>query len=129
VDEKKVYRQTIMFSATMPLKVELLAKKYLRHPIFIAIGDRKGKASGNVTQRVEMTTEARKRDRLLSVLREDQPPFIVFCNSKKSCDSLQRVIGKLITKSSVSSHPPYHTIRSIIVTQFMFVFMFVSITE
>lgn len=41
LDEKKVYRQTTMFSATMPLKVEMLAKKYLRHPVFINIGDRK----------------------------------------------------------------------------------------
>lgn len=37
-----IYRQTIMFSATMPLKVELLAKKFLRNPVFLAIGDRSG---------------------------------------------------------------------------------------
>jgi len=61
VDEKKRYRQTIMFSATMPLKVELLARKYLRHPIFISIGDRKGDAAKMVEQRVLWMAEGAKR--------------------------------------------------------------------
>jgi superfamily II DNA/RNA helicase len=32
-------RQTIMLAASMPDKVESLAKAYLHEPIFIAIGD------------------------------------------------------------------------------------------
>ena len=87
-DDRK-YRQTIMFSATMPLRVELLAKKYLRHPIFISIGDRQGSSSypcmvfmctfwkpsafifsqGNacetVTQEVQYITDAQKKKCLL----------------------------------------------------------------
>ena len=38
-----------MFSATMPPRVEALAKKYLRHPVFISVGDRK--AASRVEQR------------------------------------------------------------------------------
>jgi len=92
MDESTVYRQTIMFSATMPPRVEQLAKKYLRHPVFISIGDRKGSANENVTQRVEMLTEGRKRGRLMEILKQDEAPFIVFCNSKKGCDTLARAI-------------------------------------
>jgi ATP-dependent RNA helicase DDX23/PRP28 len=32
-DSGRLYRQTIMFSATMPFKVEQLAKNYLRNPV------------------------------------------------------------------------------------------------
>jgi ATP-dependent RNA helicase DDX23/PRP28 len=93
VDDKKVYRQTTMFSATMPIKVEALAKKYLRHPVIIQIGDRgQARAAATVVQRVEMTTEGRKKQRLLEILHNEEGPFIVFCNSKKACDALARTI-------------------------------------
>jgi len=81
-----------MFSATMPLKVELLAKKYLRHPVFISIGDRKGKINEKIEQRVEFVAESQKRRRLLDILSVSEPPFIVFCNAKKSCDTLAKIL-------------------------------------
>lgn len=34
-EAKMVYRQTIMFSATMPPVIEKLAKKYLRDPVLL----------------------------------------------------------------------------------------------
>lgn len=42
-DGKKRYRQTIMFSATMPQSVDLLTRQYLRRYIRINIGSRSGK--------------------------------------------------------------------------------------
>lgn len=55
------YRQTTMFSATMPPAVERLAKKYLRHPAVVTIGNA-GQAGSNVEQRVEMIDdEGRKK--------------------------------------------------------------------
>lgn len=47
------YRQTTMFSATMPPAVERLAKKYLRNPAVVTIGNA-GQAGSTVEQRVEM---------------------------------------------------------------------------
>ena len=32
------YRQTLLFSATMPPEVEALARKYLRKPIVVQVG-------------------------------------------------------------------------------------------
>jgi len=90
VDATKRYRQTIMFSATMPQKVEMLAKKYLRHPIFISIGDRKGKINERIDQRVEFINGGQKLKRLLEILSSEEPPFIVFCNAKKTCDAVAR---------------------------------------
>merc|ERR1719516_178942 len=45
---KNRFRQTFMFSATMPSSVERLARKYLRGPAFIYIG-----VAGQPTKRVE----------------------------------------------------------------------------
>eukprot|EP00823_Brevimastigomonas_motovehiculus_P006621 TRINITY_DN5509_c0_g1_i1.p1 TRINITY_DN5509_c0_g1~~TRINITY_DN5509_c0_g1_i1.p1 ORF type:complete len:237 (-),score=59.25 TRINITY_DN5509_c0_g1_i1:188-832(-) len=77
----------------MPLRVELLAKKYLRHPIFLAIGERHGVANENIEQRVEWMSQGNKQRRLLEIVREEEPPFIVFCNAKKQCDSIARQIS------------------------------------
>lgn len=100
-DSSQRYRQTIMFSATMPLKVELLAKKYLRHPIFISIGDRKGNASENVEQRVEWMKENGKRNRLMEILEEHDPPGIIFCNTQSGCNSLVKFIDNAGYPSTV----------------------------
>lgn len=35
LDEKRIYRTTYMFSATMPPAVERLARKYLRNPVVV----------------------------------------------------------------------------------------------
>lgn len=55
------FRQTIMFSATMPVAVERLAKRYLRNPATVTIGN-VGQAVESVEQIVEMISdENRKR--------------------------------------------------------------------
>ena len=96
------YRQTIMFSATMPPKVIHLAKKYLRHAVEIAVGDRRGKAASNVEQRVEwVRSDADKRRRLLELLQSEQPPIIVFCNLKRTCDLVARAVSELGIRSVV----------------------------
>ena len=96
------YRQTIMFSATMPPKVIHLAKKYLRHAVEIAVGDRRGKASSNVEQRVEWVKgDAEKRRRLVELLQAEAPPVIIFCNLKRTCDLVQRAVGELGIRSVV----------------------------
>ena len=33
------HRLTAMFSATMPSEVERIAKRYLRHPVIVSVGD------------------------------------------------------------------------------------------
>lgn len=95
-DENKTYRQTIMFSATMPPKVELLAKKYLRNPVFIAIGDRSGHAAATVQQTVVWcTSDSAKRTRVRQLLLDQEPPIIVFCNEKAQCDAVARWISSI----------------------------------
>ncbi|GAA5873744.1 hypothetical protein JCM8547_005937 [Rhodosporidiobolus lusitaniae] len=87
-----LYRQTVMFSATMPPAVERLAKKYMRRPAIVTIGVA-GQAVDTVDQRVEfINSEEKKKARLLEILNTGgfQPPMIVFVNQKKGADVLMK---------------------------------------
>ncbi|PFH35485.1 DEAD-family helicase [Besnoitia besnoiti] len=90
----RLYRLTQMFSATMPPAVERLARKYLRQPSYISIGD-PGAGKRAIEQRIEFVPEARKKQRLQDILETATPPVMVFVNQKKSADALAKVLGKL----------------------------------
>ncbi|TVU44027.1 hypothetical protein EJB05_03451, partial [Eragrostis curvula] len=90
--EKRVYRTTVMFSATMPPVVERLARKYLRNPVVVTIGAA-GMATDLVTQNVVMVKESEKMTRLLKILRDlgvGKNKAIVFCNTRNAVDKRAR---------------------------------------
>ncbi|KAJ0457122.1 putative RNA helicase [Helianthus annuus] len=67
LDEKRIYRTTYMFSATMPLAVERLARKYLRNPVVMTIRTA-GKETDLITQHVIMVNECEQMPRLQKLL-------------------------------------------------------------
>ncbi|KAF1815895.1 DEAD-domain-containing protein [Eremomyces bilateralis CBS 781.70] len=86
------YRETMMYTATMPSAVERIARKYLRRPAIITIGN-VGEAVETVEQRVEFVAgEDRRKKRLQEILssRQFAPPIIVFVNIKRNCDAVAR---------------------------------------
>uniref|UniRef100_A0A5B7A0F7 DEAD-box ATP-dependent RNA helicase 21 n=1 Tax=Davidia involucrata TaxID=16924 RepID=A0A5B7A0F7_DAVIN len=94
LDEKKIYRTTYMFSATMPPAVERLARKYLRNPVVVTIGTA-GKATDLITQHVNMMKDSEKMYKLQKLLNElGDKTAIVFINTKKSADSLAKGLDK-----------------------------------
>ncbi|KAH6801680.1 P-loop containing nucleoside triphosphate hydrolases superfamily protein [Perilla frutescens var. frutescens] len=94
LDDKKIYRTTYMFSATMPPAVERLARKYLRNPVVVNIGTA-GKATDLITQHVVMTKENDKMDRLRRLLDElGDKTAIVFVNTKKVADNVAKNLEK-----------------------------------
>lgn len=60
-------RQTLMFSATFPKKVQELARNFLEDYIFLSVG-RVGSTSENITQKIEWVEENDKRTYLLDLL-------------------------------------------------------------
>lgn len=60
-------RQTLMFSATFPKKVQELARNFMSDYIFLAVG-RVGSTSENITQKVVWVDENDKRSFLLDLL-------------------------------------------------------------
>ncbi|KAJ2082281.1 mRNA splicing protein prp28 [Coemansia sp. RSA 988] len=98
--ERFKYRQTTMFSATMPPIVERMARKYLRKPATVTIGEA-GKAVDTVEQRAEFVVgEERRKKRLLHILNQhaNNPPIIVFVNQKKNVD----LLGQALTRARYS---------------------------
>ncbi|KAL5599765.1 hypothetical protein AU210_006435 [Fusarium oxysporum f. sp. radicis-cucumerinum] len=91
------YRQTMMYTATMPPQVEKIAKKYLRRPAIVTIGNA-GEAVDTVEQRVEFIPgEDRRKKRLQEILASNDfaPPIIVFVNIKRNCDAVARDIKQM----------------------------------
>lgn len=92
---KHKYRQTVMFTATMPPAVERLARSYLRRPAVVYIGSA-GKPHERVEQKVLLMGEGEKRKKLLEVLSHGfEPPIIIFVNQKKGCDVLAKSLEKM----------------------------------
>ncbi|KAF4994189.1 hypothetical protein FGRMN_5963 [Fusarium graminum] len=91
------YRQTMMYTATMPPTVEKIAKKFLRRPAIVTIGN-VGEAVDTVEQRVEFIAgEDRRKKRLQEILSSNAfaPPIIVFVNIKRNCDAVARDIKQM----------------------------------
>ncbi|CAG5027011.1 unnamed protein product [Parnassius apollo] len=92
---KKKYRQTVMFTATMPPAVERLARSYLRRPAIVYIGS-VGKPVDRTEQVVYMIGENEKRRKLTEILQRGvEPPIIIFVNQKKGADVLAKGLEKL----------------------------------
>ncbi|XP_061483456.1 ATP-dependent RNA helicase DDX3X isoform X5 [Rhineura floridana] len=101
----KGVRQTMMFSATFPKEIQMLARDFLEEYIFLAVG-RVGSTSENITQKVVWVEESDKRSFLLDLLNATGKDCLgefqhnsngsgkdsltlVFVETKKGADSLE----------------------------------------
>jgi ATP-dependent RNA helicase RhlE len=84
------YRQTLLFSATMPPEVEALARKYLRKPVVVQVG-RRNRATQTVTHAVYPVPRDRKSSLLAELLRKpDMDSVLVFVRTKPAADRVVR---------------------------------------
>jgi len=84
------YRQTLLFSATMPPEVEALARKYLRKPVVVQLG-RRSQAASTVTHAVYPVPRDRKSALLANLLRETAlDSVLVFTRTKHGADRVVR---------------------------------------
>jgi ATP-dependent RNA helicase RhlE len=93
VDEIPRYRQTLLFSATMPAEVEALARKYLRKPVVVQVG-RRSEAANTVTHAVYPVPRDRKSQLLVQLLkRPEMDSVLVFTRTKHGADRVVRHLG------------------------------------
>src|SRR6185437_1653398 len=84
------YRQTLLFSATMPPEVEALARKYLRKPLLVQVG-RRSAAANTVNHYVYPVPRDRKSALLAELLkREGMESVLVFTRTKHGADRVVR---------------------------------------
>ncbi|KAJ9668780.1 DEAD-box ATP-dependent RNA helicase [Coniosporium apollinis] len=81
-------RQTLMFSATFPRDIQMLARDFLKDYIFLSVG-RVGSTSENITQKVEYVEDIDKRSVLLDILHTHGAGLtLIFVETKRMADSL-----------------------------------------
>jgi len=90
VEQIPPYRQTLLFSATMPPEVEALARKYLRKPVVVQVG-RRNTATKTVTHAVYPVPRDRKASLLVELLRKpEMDTVLVFVRTKPNADRVVR---------------------------------------
>ena len=84
------YRQTLLFSATMPPEVEALARKYLRKPIVVQVG-RRSMAASTVSHAVYPVPRERKSELLVELLKaSEMDSVLIFTRTKHGADRVVR---------------------------------------
>lgn len=82
-------RQTIMFSATFPKEIQMLAKDFMHDYIYLAVG-RVGSTNEFIRQRLLYADEDQKIKLLVNLLRESEKGLvIVFVETKKKADMIE----------------------------------------
>ncbi|KAI9247549.1 P-loop containing nucleoside triphosphate hydrolase protein [Sporodiniella umbellata] len=83
-------RQTLLFSATFPENIQLLAKDFLKNSIFLTVG-RVGATTENITQKIEFVRDEEKRSLLLKTLKDHNSKeglTLIFTETKRMADSV-----------------------------------------
>ncbi len=90
VDQCPKYRQTLLFSATMPPEVEALARRYLRRPLVVQVG-RRSSAATTVTHAVYPVPRDKKSSLLADLLSKTiMEQVLVFTRTKHGADRVVR---------------------------------------
>jgi len=86
-------RQTLLFSATMPKPIKLLAERILDNPEFISIT--KGETTNtDISQEYYVIEESERDDAIIRLMdSEDTKKSIVFCRTKSEVDRLSNVLS------------------------------------
>jgi ATP-dependent RNA helicase DeaD len=96
LDETPEERQTVLFSATMPRRLDSLARRHLRDPVRITLG-RERVAPGEaprVRQTAYVVPRAAKPAALGRILDVEAPTAaIVFCRTREEVDSLTETLN------------------------------------
>jgi ATP-dependent RNA helicase RhlE len=85
-------RQTMMFSATMPDSIEMIAREFMRQPVMIDIAP-KGAAAG-ITHRLYLVRPEDKRNALMALLNEELGSTLVFARRKVDAEWLYHVLER-----------------------------------
>ena len=89
-------RQTVLFSATMPPRIERIARRFIRDPVRIEIGRAAAdsEAPRLITERAFVVTRAHKAAALGRILDVEEPAAaIVFCRTRTEVDELTETLN------------------------------------
>lgn len=91
LDHFKQRRQTVLFSATMPRKIQEFALSALSQPVVVNVG-RAGSTSKNITQHVEYVEMEARLPKLLECLQKTAPPVLIFGSHQGDVDMIHEYL-------------------------------------
>jgi ATP-dependent RNA helicase DDX3X len=86
-------RHTLMFSATFPKEIQMLASSFLHDYIFLAVG-RVGAATETVTQKFVQVEQHAKDSALFTVINSVPGLTLIFVETKKQAEYLGRMLQR-----------------------------------
>lgn len=81
----------MLFSATMPKKIQEFAKSTLINPIVINVG-RSGQMNLNVVQEVLYVKQEEKLQYLVDCLKKTPPPVVIFSEHQNDVDDIHEYL-------------------------------------
>lgn len=93
-------RQTLLFSATMPVDLNRLAQASVKNPVQVLVSPPSTTADG-VSQSLHHTTHDSKTDLLVSLLGKEDNSVLIFTRTKHRADRLGHVLGNVGHKVAV----------------------------
>lgn len=88
-------RQTLLFSATMPVGIKKMASSYMNSPKEIAV-EGKSVTLDDIEQIIVETTDRKKQEALRNVMDEENPFLaIIFCRTKRRVSKLNEELSTL----------------------------------
>jgi ATP-dependent RNA helicase DeaD len=84
-------RQTLFFSATMPLDIEKLSARFLKDPVRITIGEASQPVE-KIQQSVVQTTAAKKNDTLMDELNARKGSVLIFARTQVRTDRVAKYL-------------------------------------
>ena len=84
-------RQTIIYSATMPKKIQDFAREALVRPCVVNVG-RAGAANQDIIQEVEYVKAEERMRELITALGKTAPPTLVFAENKRDVDEVHEYL-------------------------------------
>ncbi|XP_075739851.1 ATP-dependent RNA helicase DDX4-like isoform X2 [Rhipicephalus microplus] len=93
-------RRTLMFSATFPESIQMLAREFLDNSVMLSVGILGG-ANSDVQQQVHQVSQFEKRQKLLDILAEEgSDRVMVFVEKKKTADFLAAFLSQKEVKTT-----------------------------
>jgi len=84
-------RQTLMFSATFPREIQVLAQDYLLDYIFLAVG-RVGSSTDLIQQKLQYCQNHNKVEALMDVLPECHGLTLIFVATRRDADRIENIL-------------------------------------
>jgi ATP-dependent RNA helicase DDX41 len=91
VGSLRIAPQTLLFSATMPQRIQDFARRSLHDPLIVRVG-RVGLASASIRQRVLQVAHEQRFAQLLEALQRTAPPVLVFAEAKADADDVHEFL-------------------------------------